>query len=374
ACLFTGHTHFRAFNRVGDTRFYVCPSTTTSRAGFYEAFSVAPAPEQGRNDPAKLGFYLVRVYEKSIGVYFVRTHGQIEAVEMEQDWQRLLCRKTQDLRNSPLGVYLRTPLASQSAGALAWPSVLRQRVRDDHPFLQLLEAGVQHVRVPMSDLSDSLQGPRLQLLRDEGVAVTAVWLWSDRLDLPTSVGEFADDVDGVELQIPGERFPDSVVLKSLSECRERYGKPVVLTPVIAREASKGKYHPRTRFGYRVEELADLDLHLGKHGIRLDRIFCHIDLEDSPWDAITAMGEHRLDHVDGFDYVVRLPDTDERGHRHYVAEALLSVALQPGCRVFFDPFVDLDRTNDLNLGLLDRLSNPRSAYYVMQCLNTLLFSE
>ena len=242
-CLFAGHTHFRAFNRVDDTRLYVSPSTTTSRAGFYEAFSVGPAPEQGRNDPAKLGFYLVRVYDDRVGVYFMRTHGQTQAVPDEAGWQRLVCAKSPDVPDSPLGVYLRTPLAFQSAGALAWPSVLRQRVRDDHPFLSLLEAGVRHVRVPVSDLEDALQGPRLQLLRDEGVAVTAVWLWSERLDVAESVARFAEQVDVMELQVPGELFPDGQILKQLARCRERYGTPIVLTPVIAREAIQGKYHP-----------------------------------------------------------------------------------------------------------------------------------
>ncbi|HCR16604.1 MAG TPA: hypothetical protein DIU35_03895 [Candidatus Latescibacteria bacterium] len=45
--LLAGHTHFKAFNRVGETRCYVCPSTTTSRPGFYEAFSVAPCFRSG---------------------------------------------------------------------------------------------------------------------------------------------------------------------------------------------------------------------------------------------------------------------------------------------------------------------------------------
>jgi len=274
---------------------------------------------------------------------------------------------------SPLGVYLRTPLAYQSAGALAWPSVLRQRVRDDHPFLSLLEAGVQHVRIPVSDLEDGLQGPRLQLLRDEGIAVTAVWLWSERLDLAKSAGQFARRVDAIELQVPGELFPEGQILKILAQCREQYGKPVVLTPVIAREAIQGKYHPRTRFGYRIEELDELDRYLGELDVQIDCVFCHLDPDVSPWEAITAMGGHPLDQVAAFDYVVRLPGIDERDHLRYVAEALLAIALRPGCRLFFDTLVDMDRTNDLNHGLLDRLSNPRAAYYVMQCLNTLLFS-
>jgi predicted phosphodiesterase len=375
ACLFTGHTHFRVFNRIDDTRFYVAPSTTTSRAGFYEAFSVAPPPEQGRNDQAKLGFYLVRVCDETIRVQIVHTRAQLKPDETEQGWSRLLCRTTQDLPTSPVGAFLRTPLAVQSAGALAWPSVLRQRVRDDHPFLAILEAGVKHVRVPMSDLDDDLQKTRLALLREEGVAITAVWLWSDRLDLPTSVSHHADAFDTLELQVPGALFPDAQILHSLLRCRKESGKPVVVTPIISREATKGTYHPRTRFGYRPEELAELDQHLGAQNVQIDRVICHIDPDVSPWDAFMEMEGYRgLSCIAEFDYVIRLPGTDESGHSRYVAEALFAAALQPGCRLFFDPLVDLDRTNDLNHGLLDRLSNPRPAYQVMQGLNTVLFSE
>ncbi|HCQ03470.1 MAG TPA: hypothetical protein DIT99_23510, partial [Candidatus Latescibacteria bacterium] len=92
-----------------------------SRAGFYEAFSVAPPPEQGRNDQAKLGFLLVRVYDEAIRVQIFRTYGKFVQDETEKDWARLLCRTTHDLPQSPVGVFLRTPLATQSAGALAWP-------------------------------------------------------------------------------------------------------------------------------------------------------------------------------------------------------------------------------------------------------------
>ena len=90
--------------------------------------------------------------------------------------------------------------------------------------------------------------------------------------------------------------------------------------------------------------------------------------------MTATRDLRLNQVTAFDYAVRLPGADERDHLRYVAESLLAMALRPGCRLFFDTLVDMDRTNDLNYGLLDRLSNPRPAYYVMQCLNTLLFAK
>ena len=373
--LFSGHTHFRAFNRVGPTRLLVAPSTTTSRAGFYEAFSVAPPEEQGRNDTAKLGFYLVRVCAGGTRVHLVRTGGATGAKRTEKGWRRLLARTSHDLGASPLGLYLRTPLAQQSAGALAWPSVLRQRVRDDHPFLAALEAGVRHIRVPASDLADELQGRRLALLREEGVEVAAVWLWSDGRALIDSLGEFAECVDSMELQVAGTLWPDPDCLHALSRCSREFGKPAVLAPLLARERSPSKYHPRTRIGYRPEELEELDRRLAALDLRLDRVLCHLEPEADPWDAVLSLRTCLpLSRIGGFDCVVELSGTDDVLAADRAAEALFAAATQPGCRLFLSPFVDLDRTNDPSHGLLDRLSNPRPAFHAVRCLNTALFTS
>ena len=373
--LFSGHTHFRAFHRVDATRFYVAPSTTTSRAGFYEAFSVAPPPEQGRNDVPKVGFYLIRVYDEGAAAHFIRTHGQTGPLAKAQGWRHLLCRTSRDLPQSPVGLYLRTPLAYQSAGALAWPSVLRQRVRDDHPFLSVVEGGVRHVRLPAHDLDDALQRQRLQVLRAEGVQVTATWIWSAQLDLLSAVGDRTAFFDMLELQVPGSLLPDQACLERLMACRTHFEKPTVLTPIIAMEPTAGKYHPRTRFGYHPTELPALNEHLSALGIIIDRVLCHIGPEQGPWDALQTIQEQPpFDSIRGLDYVIGLPGLDERLQAQRVAEALFAARLQADCRLFLDPLVDLDRTNDINHGLLDRLSNPRPAYYTLQSLNTALFSR
>ena len=364
--LFSGHTHFRVFNRIDDTRFYVAPSTTTSRAGFSEAFSVAPAPEQGRNDKAKLGFFLVRVNEADARINFIRTHGETGPAQTQSGWSRLLTRTSPDLAGSPVGLFLRTPLAHQSAGAIAWPSLLRQRVRDDHPFLSCLELGARHVRVPSSDLEDELQKIRLALLRAEGVEVTVFWLWSERLNLYACVEEHAERFDAIELQMPGSLWPSDHCARELARCASHTGKPVTLTPVLPREKTGGKYHPRTRIGYHTHELAELHRRLAGIDVQLDRALIHIDETIGPWDALHRLGTvWPFTSVASFDFVAPA---------HQVAEAVFASASYPGCRLFIDPYVDLDRTNDAVHGLLDRLSNPRPAFHCARTLNTILFAE
>jgi hypothetical protein len=368
--VFCGHTHFRVFNRQGDTTLRVCASTTTSRAGFYEAFSVCPPEEQGRNDRAKLGFYLVRIYEKDCSAHFIRTE---LAGPDAADETRLLTLNSQEME-SPIGVYLRRPLAHLDEGSVAWPSALRQRVRDDHPFLACTEAGIGHVRVPASDLSNPLQRERLQLLRQEGVSITAFWLWREELRLRQLVQPHTEILDVIEVQITGDLWPSEGCLRALGDSRDALGKEIVLTPYLAREVRPGKYHPRARIGYRSAELPQLDEHLRAHHLELDRALCHAEDGGSPLNAAASISRlGPLSHVGGFDLVVELSGTDERMQANRTAEAIFAAAVIPESRIFLSPFVDLDRTNDVNHGLLDRLSNPRPAYYVAQSLNSLLFA-
>ena len=363
-----GHTHFRMFNRIGTTRLIVAPSTTTSRAGFYEAFSVAPPSEQGRNDPPKLGMLLVRVLDDGTRVHFVPTRGQTEPDPLEAGWSRLLTRTSQDLQNSPLGLFLRTPLAAATEGALAWPSALRQGVRDDHPFLACLELGARHVRVPLSDLDSPLQRERLSRLREEGVELTAFCLWSPE----TEVAE-ATDVDCLELQMPTRVCPAEDQSTFLKLARHPSTRGVSLAPLLTREISRTKYHPRMRVGYRPEELPELYRSLENSSTRVDRIVCHLDDAEDPLIGLLEF-EFDPDREVAPDFVLRLSGTDERKQAQRLSRALCGAAARPGCRLFVDTLVDLDRTNDLQLGLLDRLANPRPAFQVARCLNTILFFE
>ncbi|MBT4096942.1 MAG: hypothetical protein HOM68_15345 [Gemmatimonadetes bacterium] len=367
--VFCGHTHFRALNRAGATRIHVCPSTTTSRAGFYEAFTVAPPPEQGRNDPDKLGFYLVRVMMDGVRPYFIRTAGATDSHEEQPP--RLLMRSSPDLPESRMGLDLRLPIATEAAGALAWPSVKRQRVRDDHPLLCAIEMGARHVRVPESDLSDSLQSERLRVLKDEGVELTAHFVWTPEMDLPARVDAAHLQPDILELQMPGRDLPDAAILEALRALRANCDVGLSLAPLLPHERIPGRYHPRGRLGFRMEELVALDATLTEGGVLLQRALCVLEGAD-PWTAMCDLPE--LHAIDGFDVVYNLDDLEEDDRAWQLTRALAALAVRESLRLFLDPYVDLDRTNDLRSGLLDRLGNPHPLFHVAGVLNTLLFSE
>jgi hypothetical protein len=305
-------------------------------------------------------------------VHLIRTGGE-EAAPADAGGDRLVPRLSADLPGSPLGITLRHPLAPAAQVPVAWPSVVRQPVRNDYPFLSSLDLGVRHLRVPAADLDDPLQRRRLALLRAEGVALTAGWLWADDADLPALVGPHREEIDAVELRLPGALHPSAAGVAAIARCHRQLGLPITLSPIVARARVAGKQLPRARLTYDLAELDGLDEALAA-GARVDRVLCGVAGDARPWDVIAAAGAAPPRHaIGGVDWVVELTGDDDDAQVARVAEALFAVSLLGGGPVFFEPLIDLDRTMDSMHGLLDRRCNPRPAYHAARCLNTILFA-
>lgn len=371
--VFSGHSHFAFFNRIGDARSRVVPSTAFTRPGFCEVFLSAPPPERGRDDVFKLGFLLVRIRGGRASVHLLRTEGAISNIPISEP--RVIARISQDLPHSPLGITLRHPLAPATEVPIAWQSTIRQPVRNDYPLLACVEAGVRHVRFPSSDLSNEQQRQRLVTLRDEGVSLTASWIWSGRSPLIDEAAGNIDMLDGLEVQYPGEVLPDAACLQAIGKVATGTRLPVALSTLLPREAVPGKQHARTRIGYHLEELVDLDRHLGEHDVRVDRVLCRVDGGQSPWEAISLTHKlPALHQIRAIDWGVEFADSDPQGQIIRVVEALVAVATLRGSRLYLEPLMDLDRTMDAPLGLLDRLCNPRPVFHATRTLNTILNGE
>ena len=372
--LFTGHCHFAWFDRIGPTRFYVAASTTFTRPGFSDLFSSCPPDDRGRNDVAKLGFYLARVQSDGTRVHFIRTWGGTTLPGHAEPRSALITRHPRDLPDSPLGIVVHHPLAPVSEVSFAWPSSARQRLRNDYPFLACLDLGVRHLRVPASDLHDPVQRQRLEFLRDEGVRITADWLWSESLDLPTAITQAREQIAGAVVHVLGSPDPPIECLQQIKRAAD-IGVPITLSTIIPRRSVVGKQHLRTRIGYQVAELGRLNLRLADAGIQRARVVVRVGSDESPWDIAQNVRDlPHLDRIVAIDLAVELPSGDEARHVARAAEAMLAATILDSCRVWLEPLVDLDRTMDLHDGLLDRLNNPRPAFEAVRCLNSILFAR
>lgn len=373
--LLAAHVHWSFYNRVGQTDYFTVPSVAFTRPGFSELFSSPPPSEQGRNDVGKLGFFLIRVLAEGTRVHMIRTGGQTELSAPEDGAQLLVTRTSPDLPASPLGITLHHTLANTVQAPAAWPSTIRQPVRNDYPLLSLLELGARAVRVPASDLLQPVQRERLALLRSYGVAVTASWLWRAEFDLTSAVAELSDRIDGVEVQVLGTPWPDAECLQQIKACRAHHNLPLTLNTMLPGRSVRGKQHARFQRGYHIEQLGQLDQQLGQSGVQVDRVLVWIDPDPGPWQTLLdATRLLRLNHFGAVDWSFGLSGQDDVAQSKQAAEALFAAALHPHSRLYLEPLLDFDRTMDVSNGLLDRTCNPRPAFHTVRTLNSLLFSE
>ena len=396
------HVHCSFYDRIATTRYLVCNSPSFTRPGFCHLFTSAPPPDQGRDDTGKLGFYLFRVFAGHTEAHFLRTAGALSLSDNTGAKQRrLITRTPASLEKSALGVTMVHPLSEVKQIPLAWPSAVRQRIRNDYPLTTCLELGAKYVRVPLDDVNDSFQRDRLEILRSEGVQVIATVMWSEVVDLPSLVVKHSASVDGFELQLPGAVALSAGQLNALAGLRDTDTR-IHLSTIVPGEVIYGKQHPRTRHGFRIDELAELDAQLSLAGSHVDRVLCRMD--DSPWGTAHELalqlslpagdirGENvsreaslrqmelsqrareqggALSCIGAVDFLLNLSSVDDPGNVTRAAEALFATALLPESRLFVEPLIDLDRTMDVTHGLLDALCNPRPVFHALRCLNTIL---
>lgn len=402
--MLSAHVHCSFFDRIGNTRYMIANSTSFTRPGFCHMFTSAPPPDQGRDDAMKLGFYLCRVRQHHTDVHFLRTSGTHEVEDVLQRAvspsaeaggttpdpaqrapvtpqpvrQRLVTRTSATLQDSSLALSLSHPLSTTTEIPLAWPSAIRQRVRNDYPMLSCIELGAAAVRAPISDLAEPFLASRLAILRREGVSIIATVIWSDRLNVAELLGRYHAQIDGLELQLGGTPWPHAAQLEALRQCS--FAKAagtgqqcsISLSTIVPGEVLAGKQHPRTRHGFRVDEVSELDTRLATAGVRVDRVLCRLSPEPNLWDVVQQLaGLDVSDSIGCVDAQLELSGSDDSRVAAEAAEAVVAMFAVPDARLFIDPLVDFDRTMDVRHGLLDTLCNPRAAFHVLRCLNTIV---
>ncbi|MBL4575657.1 MAG: metallophosphoesterase [Opitutaceae bacterium] len=370
------HVHFAFLDRIEGARYFQFASPAFTRPGFGYLFQAPPPPERGRDDRDKLGIYLIRVLADRTDVHFIWTSGLNQAEQWcPPPFKKLLTPLSAGQASSPLGISLRQPLSSTVEIPIGFPNLVRPKIRNDYPLLLLLESGTRHVRVPLTDWDDPFQSKRLSVLSNEGVEMTVTTLATDLSEKMR--GTLAQTkVTCLEWQIAGSLFPEEKTLKELVELSQNLHFELSLAPVIPGEIFKGKQHPRTRVGYTLDELSELNQKLQQTDISLDRALCRIHAEESPAEIISQLTSilSSFEKIQKVDLTVELPSLNDQVNLDRAAEALFHITALPGARIFFDPLVDMDRTMDISHGLLDPLCNPRDTFTALRTLNAVLFTN
>lgn len=371
--LIAGHVHFAFFDHLAGTRYAVLASPVFTRPGFSCLFAGPPPPERGRNDVPKFGFYLMRVRADKTDIHFIRTAGAEKPPPSTE--QRLITRVSGTLPHSPLGITLSQPLATAAEIPRAWPAAIREKVRNDYPLLSCVQMGVEYLRAPLTDFQDSFQASRLEILRKEGVSLSAIAIFSEEFNIIDAVSQVQPRIDELEIQTPGELFPSEKCIDAIKVIQERFDLSVTLSPIVCREATSGKQFPRFRLGVTPGEIAVLNEFLVENQVKAERVICKLNNSEALSDQIQKIVEiSPLSQISNVDFSLEFSATDTHANANLAAEALFLVGMLPGSRIYFEPLSDFDRTMDITHGLLDTLCNPRPTSLVLQSLSTILYSQ
>lgn len=364
--LFAAHVHYPFYDKIGKTRYFIAPSTSFTRPGFGHLYASPPPPEQGRDDTGKLGFYLLRIRADHTDIHFIRTKGKIKRPARGH----LITCTSADL-SSPIGLTLHHPITPIAEIPIAYPSVIRQKVRNDQHLLACIELGAKFVRFPWRDLRDPFQRMRLEMLCSEGITPIATFLEPRISSLPEYIEANLDFIQNWEIQISDPSLSSDEVCETLNRCTKL--AELSICPIIPNERVHGKQHLRTRMGYHLNELESLNATLQNADIHLQRVLSRLPSNESPWTYIQSLSKCKYSNIDHIDISLELDAQNDNTNARRIAEATFAIVRQPGTRLFVDPLTDFDRTMDVTHGLLDTLCNPRAPFHTLRCLNTLLNS-
>ena len=385
--LFAGHVHNFWYNRFAGTDCYVLPAVGFVRSDFAELFRVEPAGEFGRNDPAKLGFLLIDVFERGHSFRLVRTWGRTTEPEGRTEPVIVPVALGGPRARPTIGVELRQSWADATEiTASGHPDEFgRKRARNDYALLALQEMGVRNLRIPIQDLAKPATRARMGEFAALGHAFTVRAFATPNLDFASLLGEDGELVRGFELVNTPlvlascaeaiHRLKDAVPCRvHLSPLRAKRGS--VASPGTAFAVNHGVHHG---FAAQDAESAKALVESGGLASIVDGLAFRVVREGSVWDEIPVI--HALARNLGMNatVTVRLSATespaeaarDDLEHANRMAEAVVAAAAFPEMDVFIDTLADIDRGYFVRNGLLDRRYNPRLAGDAVRHLNDAL---
>lgn len=384
--VFCGHVHNFWYNRHGASECYVLPSTAFVRQDYSELVRVPPADGHGRDEGAKLGFFVVRIYEHGHVCHVERTYGRgLDPGQMLPPAPpRLTALHSIENRRAPVGVDLRHPWTEMveipPTGAL--DEFERKRARNDYPLMALWEMGLRKLRVPFQDLEDPRTRARMRELRRLGHAFTVY-----TLEVPTGRArdlllEHHELIDAWEVVCS---WPDVArTVEALASVKDKVPLVALLSKLRTKEDVRregSRYYHFINHGFLPEEREPLEAFRasGEDAGVVDGFVFRVVRQTSPWTAIAAvqaagLGRRASVHVRMASTNPAETFTDDAANANRVAETLAAALCGGGpaeVDVFLDTFADIDRGYFVRHGLVDRRFNPRLASHVVRYLHAAL---
>ena len=381
--LLAGHVHNFWYYRHAETDCYLLPSTAFVRQDYSEMYRIPPHADQeaGRNDTAKLGYFLLHVYSSGHRVEIVRTYGRIATLESPETEPPARITSVHPRTNfrASLGFDMR-PHWNESVeipptGGL--DEFDRKEIRNDYPLMALWEMGVRKLRIPWHDLANPLTRKRLWVLRDHGHEFT---LFSYGLPSEKNLHLLAENqqlLSAWEIAYSPLRLEE--LTTGLQNIKQRVATPVYLSRLHSRAETHHageKYYHVINHGFLPEDEEFLSELLSKNSMQemVAGFVFRVASTQSPWEAVKAISEMTGNLKTGASLHLRMKGSNpaealaqEVWGANRIAEALVAACTQPHLSVFVDTFADNDRGYFVNYGVVDRLYNPRLGFHVVKHL-------
>ena len=368
--MFSGHAHNFWYDRYGETDFYLAPSTSFVRQDYSEMLRATPpeGSEFGRNDAAKLGYFVVNVYENGHVTKFVRTHGAELAPGETPKGDILRLAPAPRENAAPLiGFDLRQNWAEVSevppSGGL--DEFDRKLVRNDYHLLALQEMGVRDVRMPLHDLLDPARRARLAVLKHLGFRIT-LFGWSVSETALDLIAAEAENLTDWEISLNWRDVDASSDV--LAQAHHKTGLPIYISRMRTKDdvQAKGTYFHVINHGFNAtdtEQLASLAAMPEACGIAgaVFRLGNSDPVAKSLTDFDQSAAHHGLKasvHLRVAGDNPAIPHFDDEATIDRVLQAMDARANLRNTRVYCDTLADVDRGYFVRNGAIDRCNNPR----------------
>ena len=372
--VFAGHVHNYFYDRLGGCDLYVLPAVSAVRHDYSEIFRTPPPdPEFGRDDNAKLGFFVVDVHEHGHVARLVRSYGAT-AGETDTDPSRTLRLSPVHSRlgaDCPVGVDMRHSWAQtvEIAYQGAVDEFYRKKARNDYALAALWEMGLRRLRIPVDDLMDEEARRRVSVLRELGHEFLLFCYEVPTGAVAREIRAHRHLLGALEIIIPWRRL--DAALRELAAFRGETGLPVYLSKLRSSAEANAVGARYTHFishGFGEGEdayLEELRQHPEMDGA-IDGVVLRVAAGRSVPDRVAdgaAWARHTdkrvLLHVTLADENPAHMANDELATANRVAAGLLAGhAHSAHCALYLDTLADMDRGYFPRIGLVDRRYNPR----------------
>ncbi len=370
--LFCGHVHNFWYDVIGETEMYILPSTAFVRHDYSEMYRIGPGDQYGRNDEAKLGYFLVRVYENGHVIENVRTYGRTmgegEALPAAQTTVGVPQAKESGV--SSVGVDMRHAWAEELVIAPSGgvDEFERKMARNDYPVLAMWEMGLKRLRVPIQDILDERTRHRMKIMKGAGSLFQIYSYGVPTMDMQRILNDHSDLVDWLEIVINWENAPKA--MPDIAAMKGRCDRPIFLSRVNRKDANKhtgGRYNHLISHGFVAAEtdelaafFADSDADNSVSGVMMSilREMSPVDAALAAMSSATTLGRQVCLYVKSTSASPADGYEDDQSNACRTAEAAFVGLTAPDIEVILDTFDDTDRGYFARSGLVDRRFNPK----------------